>query len=259
MIFVSIFSVLTILCSIFYSFTEYRCKKGTLTLKKSQVNTIFLSVVFSAFAILALVYTFLNFCFVTVLLFFVAAFVDVFIYILTLWLVKKNMSFNKSLQWVFGAGGIVLAFFCFVIGMYYLIFYVSEDLNKYTIIKTTEYELNNISTEERYLACNAYASEEKIYFMIVNDSSSASSNKKYVFYVPANDKQRNEATEEKVLESNQIKINYIGDGESPYYQKVEYVYEYKRENDKVFKIHRTETIYNVFIPKDDITYIDISS
>lgn len=258
MIFAIIFSAFTILLTIYTAFLDYRLDKGFLSNKRYEKQWFFLVVLFVVSAVLAFLFMVFNFSSITVLVFFISAWLDVVIFLLTLWLIHDELDIEETLQYSIVSLGMIATICGILLGMYYLFGFSKPDIKKCNLIDTKASEKYEISTEEHYITYNSYTSEEKTYFLVISDSSSSNTNKWYVFYAPSTYDVIDESTSQISLNSCDIKLNYIPAGEKPYYQKTEYVYEFRRPKEKLFKSHTTKEVYNVYIPENDISYLDVS-
>lgn len=255
MILLIVFCVLTILIELYGGFLEYQSSKDTLSEDKYEKINAVRIVLLALFSIAGVITFFMNYKLMTIIIVSSTIVINLIIEVTLKDLELLWSSYNYT-EKAYNCITILIigTIACLaLIGLYYL-FNSPDSLSEYEIKEVTKSEQIAIITEKRVIEFKDYGvkTPSECYFAVLNDAPRTIGNKQYIFYSTSTKEGINESVEKVLLYPDKIKINYIPEGETPYYVITNYKYEYVSSKDSMFKRHKEKKVYEVYIPEKDV-------
>lgn len=254
-----VFSVITIFSLVYRIFYLKRSEKGLINSQKLAVNDIIFIIVFLLSALITLITFCVSFSIMNIIIMALALIIDtcLCIYICRL-KPKRFYLFDDDIKteddWVYLS--VIFAVVIVAVASLAILFtYIFFEPAIYELVSQKEIMSNEILTEDISKIVSKDESlniSDQSYFIVVKDASDPN---KYRYYFYAKDYDGVNSGMIK-LDAGYANINILPSGEKPYYQKIQKNYVGKEDSDKLLKKKDKKIVYNVFIPEEDILYIE---
>lgn len=135
-----------------------------------------------------------------------------------------------------------------VFGTYYL---GSKNMDKFNleVKEIGRSEQIEIITEKRNIDFGKEGkTDTECFFAILTGDDT----KKYSFFINPMESRINEEETQLILDTSEIKLNYIPEGQEPYCIKVDYEYHYVHKKDPLLHRIKDVTVYEVYISENDV-------